>query len=60
MIVIGVDAHKRTHTLVAVDAGTGEVRGQRTVASSEAGSFEALRFVQVLDEQWTSPALVDT
>ena len=46
MIVIGVDAHKRTHTLVAVDAGTGEMRGQRTVPSGDGGSIEAMRFVQ--------------
>jgi transposase len=51
MIVIGVDAHKRTHTLVAVDAGTGEFRGQRTVAASDGGSLEALQFVQELDEE---------
>jgi transposase len=51
MIVIGVDAHKRTHTLVALDAGTGELRGQLTVAASEEGSAEALRFVQQIDEQ---------
>ena len=51
MIVIGVDAHKRTHTLVAVDAGTGEVRGQHMVVSSDVGSLEALRFVQALDQQ---------
>jgi hypothetical protein len=32
MIVIGVDAHKRTHTLVALHALTGGVgRGQRTI-----------------------------
>jgi transposase len=51
MIVVGVDAHKRTHTLVAIDAGTGELRGQRTVPSSDEGSIEALRFVQALDER---------
>jgi transposase len=51
MIVIGVDAHKRTHTLVALDIGTGELRGQRTVAASDRGSIEALRFVQELDQQ---------
>jgi transposase len=51
MIVVGVDAHKRTHTLVAIDAGTGELRGQRTVASGDGGSIEALRFVQTLDER---------
>ena len=28
MIVIGVDAHKRTHTLVALDAVTGAGRGE--------------------------------
>ena len=51
MIVIGVDAHKRSHTLVAVDAGTGELRGQLTVASSDGGALEALRFAQGLDGQ---------
>src|SRR5438128_1773503 len=51
MIVIGVDAHKRTHTLVAVDAGTGEMRGQRTVPSGDGGSIEAMRFVQGLDDE---------
>jgi transposase len=51
MIVVGVDAHKRTHTLVAVDAGTGELRGQRMVSASDEGVIEALRFVQGLDEQ---------
>ncbi len=51
MIVVGVDAHKRTHTLVAIEAGTGELRGQLTVAASDGGSIEALRFVQQLDEE---------
>jgi transposase len=46
-----VDAHKRTHTLVALDAGTGELRGQLTVRASDEGSVEALRFGQRLDEQ---------
>jgi hypothetical protein len=27
MIVIGVDTHKRSHTLVALDAATGATRG---------------------------------
>jgi hypothetical protein len=31
MIVIGVDAHKRTHTLVALEAVTGTGRGQTTI-----------------------------
>ena len=28
MIVIGADTHKSTHALAAVDAGTGEIRGE--------------------------------
>ncbi len=51
MIVVGVDAHKRTHTLVAIDAGTGELRGQRTVAASDDGSIDALRFAGELGEE---------
>jgi transposase len=51
MIVIGVDTHKRTHTLVALDAATGVVRGQRTIAAREAGTLEALRFGSELDEE---------
>ena len=49
MIVIGVDAHKRTHTLVAVDAVTGAGRGQRTIAASDDGALDALRFAAGLD-----------
>ena len=50
MIVIGVDAHKRTQTLVALEAGTGELLGQRTVLASDAGALEAVRFGQGLDQ----------
>ena len=49
MIVIGVDAHKRTHTLVVVDAVTGAGRGQRMIAASDAGALEGLRFAAGLD-----------
>ena len=51
MIVIGVDTHKRTHTLAAMNASTGTVCGERTIVASDAGSLEALRFVRGLDEQ---------
>jgi transposase len=51
MIVIGVDAHKRSQTLVAVEAGTGESLGQRTVLASDDGALEALRFGQALDDE---------
>jgi transposase len=42
MIVIGADPHKNTHTLVAVDAATGEQRSCETVPASTAGSERAL------------------
>ena len=50
MIVIGVDAHKRSHTLVALDAVTGVDRGQVTVASDEDGMLAALRFAVGIDQ----------
>jgi transposase len=49
MIVIGVDAHKRTHTLVALDAGTGTSRGETTIQASDEGVLGALRFAVALD-----------
>lgn len=51
MIVIGVDTHKRTHTLVALDVETGGLRGQRTIESSDAGALEALRFAGQIDSE---------
>jgi transposase len=51
MIVIGADTHKRNHTLVALDAQTGAVRGQTAIAASDAGSLDALRFAADLDER---------
>jgi hypothetical protein len=36
MVVIGVDAHKRTHTLVAVD-DAGRKLGERTLAATSEG-----------------------
>jgi hypothetical protein len=41
MVVVGVDAHKRTHTLVAVDE-LGRELGERTVASTAAGHLHAV------------------
>jgi transposase len=49
MMVIGVDAHKRTHTLVALDAVTGATRGQTTIPASDDGVLNALRFAAGLD-----------
>jgi len=51
MIVIGVDTHKRSHTLVAVDAATGGVLGERTVSANDDGALVALRLVAGLGDE---------
>lgn len=43
MVVIGVDAHKRTHTLVVLDE-VGRKLGERTVAATSDGHFAAARW----------------
>jgi transposase len=50
MIVIGADPHKKSHTLVAVDAVSGEQLCCETVPSSAAGSELALRWGRGLGE----------
>jgi transposase len=40
MIVVGIDPHKRTHTAVAVELTTGELRGQLTVEATADGASE--------------------
>jgi len=40
---IGIDAHKRSHTLVAIDSG-GQKLGQKTVASNSSGHADAIRW----------------
>jgi len=49
MIVIGVDTHKRSHTLVALDAATGATRGQLTIPATDEGTLLGLRFAAELD-----------
>jgi hypothetical protein len=49
MIVTGVDAHKRTHTLVALDAVTGTIQSEATVQASDDGALNALRCAAGLD-----------
>ena len=51
MIVIGVDTHKRSHTIVALDAATGAARGQLMIPASEEGTLDALRFAAELDDE---------
>jgi transposase len=48
MIVIGADTHKSSHALAAVDAGTGQVVGEHTIAAREAGHLQALRWAREL------------
>jgi transposase len=43
IVVIGVDAHKKTHTLVAVD-GNGRKLGEKTVETTDAGHAKALHW----------------
>ncbi len=43
MTVIGVDAHKRTHTLVAVDEA-GRKLGERTLAATSEGHLQAAQW----------------
>jgi transposase len=49
MIVIGADAHKSTHTLVALDGVTGRERGKLTVSSRSQGVLEALMWAADLE-----------
>ena len=51
MIVIGVDTHKRSHALCAVDEGTGRVRGSREIKAEEAGHLAAVRWARSLDPE---------
>lgn len=51
MIVIGADVHKSTHALAAVDAGTGQLPGEREIPAKEQGDLEALRWAQTLGQE---------
>src|SRR4051794_5689114 len=49
MIVLGADTHKRSHTVAAVAAATGELRGEQTVQVGRRGFGALLRWVRGLD-----------
>jgi transposase len=51
MIVLGADTHKRSHTIVAVSATTGELLGEQTVQSGAKGSAALLRWARGLDAE---------
>jgi transposase len=50
MVILGVDAHKRTHTIVACDEA-GARLGDVTVAATTAGHLKALRWAARWDER---------
>ncbi len=50
MVVIGIDAHKRTHTAVAVD-GNGAQLGVKTVTANSAGHLELVRWAEGFGEE---------
>ncbi|MCA1838442.1 MAG: IS110 family transposase [Actinobacteria bacterium] len=52
-IVIGVDAHKKTHTAVAVDEVTGKQIDEITVAARDKGFERLLAWAQRLDAERT-------
>ena len=51
MIVIGVDAHKRSQTLVAVEAGTGELLGSARCWPAMTGRLRRCGSVAALDDE---------
>lgn len=54
MIVIGIDAHMRSHTVVAINAATGRQIATLTVKANEEGHQQLLRFADHHDSerQW--------
>ena len=49
MIVLGADTHKRSHTIAAVAAPTGELLGEQTVAVGPRGFGALLQWARGLD-----------
>ena len=43
MVVMGVDLHKRSHTVVVIDE-TGRKLAEKTIAATDAGHLELLRW----------------
>jgi transposase len=48
MIVLGADTHKRSHTIAALSARTGELLGEQTVQSGAKGSVPLLTWARSL------------
>src|SRR5919107_4513510 len=49
MIVLGADTHKRSDTIAAVSAATGELLGEQTIAVGRRGFAGLLRWARALD-----------
>jgi transposase len=49
MIVLGADTHKRSHTIAAIAAATGELLGEQTVAVGRRGFAGLLRWARAHD-----------
>ena len=49
MIVLSADTHKRSHTIAAVAAGTGEFRGEQTIVVGRRGFAELLAWARSFD-----------
>ena len=49
MIVLGADTHKRSHTIAAIAAATGELLGEQTVPVGARGFGALLRWARSLD-----------
>jgi len=50
-IVIGIDPHKQTHTAVAIDRATGEVRAELTVLGRTRGFERLVEWARALDDE---------
>src|SRR4029079_19739613 len=51
MIVLGADTHKRSHTIAAVSATSGELLGEETVLSGAKGAAGLLTWARGLGEE---------
>jgi hypothetical protein len=51
MIVLGTDTHKRSHTIAAVSAATGELLGEQMLSVGQRGFGALLQCARGLDDE---------
>ena len=51
MIVLGADMHKRSHTIAAIAAATGELLGEKTIRVGDAGFLALLDWARSLGDE---------